>query len=660
MAIIYSYPKAKPILSDTVIGTHFDENGNPTKSFSISDIIDLAVTSLPPGPQGPTGPSGPIGPQGQTGSAGPAGPQGQQGIPGPIGPAGLNWQGAWSGSNSYLVDDAVGYNGASWFCINPTVPTITSPDMDPLNWALLASQGAPGPQGPVGATGSAGSTGSQGPSGSTGAQGIQGIAGSPGPTGAQGPAGVQGPIGPQGPQGAPGIQGTQGTQGIPGAVGPAGLNWRGQWVSGTIYEINDAVGYNGASYFCLAATNGITTPDLDTYYWALLASQGAEGPQGPQGPAGQTGPQGPAGNTGLIGPQGPAGPTGLTGPAGASGGITSINSLTSTLQNLKVGDIGDDFEVVSALDTHIFNLPDASYTARGVINTGPQNINGVKTFLLTPIAPTADLLANNNELATTAWVRQLPVNITLTTSGTSGAATLVGNTLNIPQYSGGSGIPWLESNATDLTVWNNGKSNLSGNTSFGEQALKSNNALGLYNTAYGFQALALNQGGSQNVAVGMQALVNVNGGSFNTGIGTGAARNTQTGSSNTAIGNNALNQNTGSNGNTAIGYAAGYYGQGANNVYIGFNSGPSALSTENNKLYISNTPGTPLIGGDFINKVVTIDGILVTSKFKVSSLNPPPPTSSSIGDTGEIRYSSDFIYVCVATNTWKRSALLSW
>jgi hypothetical protein len=29
--------------------------------------------------------------------------------------------------------------------------------------------------------------------------------------------------------------------------------------------------------------------------------------------------------------------------------------------------------------------------------------------------------------------------ITLTTTGTSGAATLVGNTLNIPQYSGGTG-----------------------------------------------------------------------------------------------------------------------------------------------------------------------------------------------------------------------------
>lgn len=35
-----------------------------------------------------------------------------------------------------------------------------------------------------------------------------------------------------------------------------------------------------------------------------------------------------------------------------------------------------------------------------------------------------------------AWIK-VSVAITLTTTGTSGAATLTGNTLNIPQYSGG-------------------------------------------------------------------------------------------------------------------------------------------------------------------------------------------------------------------------------
>jgi hypothetical protein len=88
-----------------------------------------------------------------------------------------------------------------------------------------------------------------------------------------------------GPTGATGAQGPIGPQGVPGPVGPAGLNWQGAWVSGTSYVIDDAVGYGGASYFCILATSGTTDPLTDTTHWALLASQGAIGPQGPQGPA---------------------------------------------------------------------------------------------------------------------------------------------------------------------------------------------------------------------------------------------------------------------------------------------------------------------------------------------------------------------------------------
>jgi hypothetical protein len=95
--------------------------------------------------------------------------------------------------------------------------------------------------------------------------------------GATGPQGVQGPAGPLGP------------------VGPAGLEWQGAWISGTSYVADDAVGYDGASWFCILATSGTTTPDLDETHWALLASQGAQGEQGVQGP---TGPQGPAGTAG--------------------------------------------------------------------------------------------------------------------------------------------------------------------------------------------------------------------------------------------------------------------------------------------------------------------------------------------------------------------------
>lgn len=104
---------------------------------------------------------------------------------------------------------------------------------------------------------------------------------------------VPGSQGPTGPQGVPGLQGIPGTAG---AVGPAGLNWQGTWVSGTSYVADDAVGYGGASWFCILATSGTTNPSVTPLNWALLASQGAQGIQGIQGLAGATGAQGPSGS----------------------------------------------------------------------------------------------------------------------------------------------------------------------------------------------------------------------------------------------------------------------------------------------------------------------------------------------------------------------------
>jgi hypothetical protein len=46
--------------------------------------------------------------------------------------------------------------------------------------------------------------------------------------------------------------------------------------------------------------------------------------------------------------------------------------------------------------------------------------------------------------------------------------------------------------------------------------------------------------------------------------------------------------------------------------------------------------------------------------YKVTALNTAPSSASSTGTTGEIRYTADYIYVCTATNTWKRSAVSTW
>jgi hypothetical protein len=37
-----------------------------------------------------------------------------------------------------------------------------------------------------------------------------------------------------------------------------------------------------------------------------------------------------------------------------------------------------------------------------------------------------------------------------------------------------------------------------------------------------------------------------------------------------------------------------------------------------------------------------------------------PATAGAAGKKGDIAYDADFIYVCVATNTWKRVAIATW
>jgi hypothetical protein len=41
----------------------------------------------------------------------------------------------------------------------------------------------------------------------------------------------------------------------------------------------------------------------------------------------------------------------------------------------------------------------------------------------------------------------------------------------------------------------------------------------------------------------------------------------------------------------------------------------------------------------------------------ITALNVAPASASAAGTLGEIRYTADYIYVCTATNTWKRTAL---
>ncbi len=61
---------------------------------------------------------------------------------------------------------------------------------------------------------------------------------------------------------------------------------------------------------------------------------------------------------------------------------------------------------------------------------------------------------------------------------------------------------------------------------------------------------------------------------------------------------------------------------------------------------------------DTLTGSFSVDVSGVTGEITLEGSAPASATSS--GTAGDIRYDANYLYVCVATNTWKRSALTTW
>jgi hypothetical protein len=104
--------------------------------------------------------------------------------------------------------------------------------------------------------------------------------------------------------------------------------------------------------------------------------------------------------------------------------------------------------------------------------------------------------------------------------------------------------------------------------------------------------------------------------------------------------------------NTAVGYRAGWASAGSSNVFIGHTAGQNEQGST--KLFIDNSStSSPLIYGEFDNNRVKINGDLqLTTKT--------PSSASDTGVTGTIAWDANYIYICTATNTWKRASIGGW
>ena len=62
----------------------------------------------------------------------------------------VSYKGVWSASDSYVRNDVVFYNGASWICVaeDVAVPSGIEPGTDD-SWQIFAEKGKTGPRGPA-------------------------------------------------------------------------------------------------------------------------------------------------------------------------------------------------------------------------------------------------------------------------------------------------------------------------------------------------------------------------------------------------------------------------------------------------------------------------------------------------------------------------------
>lgn len=220
--------------------------------------------------------------------------------------------------------------------------------------------------------------------------------------------GTQGPKGDKGDKGDTGATGATGATGPTGPVGPAGLTWQGAWSSTTAYAKDDAVSYNGSTYFAINASTN-KEPDTDTTDWAPMALEGTKGADGTAA-------------TVTVG-------TVTAGAAGSTPIVSNSGSANAAVLNftIPVGKDGTD-------GTNGTNGADGLTTSVKVNGTAHTQVSGVVDLgnLINAISTTTDSLVVSGDTNGGAIINtQLHTDSTLTGAGTSASPLSVVNaTLN--------------------------------------------------------------------------------------------------------------------------------------------------------------------------------------------------------------------------------------
>lgn len=205
-----------------------------------------------------------------------------------------------------------------------------------------------------------------------------------------------------------------------------------------------------------------------------------------------------------------------------------------------------------------------------------------------------------------------------------------------------------------------------------------------YNTFTGAATGRLTTGSFNTFLGGLSGYSNTTGAS-NLFIGFNSGNNNETGSSNTFVGTSSGSNNIGADYNTALGnYSGANLDTGGDNIFLGYNSGrfisdsATPLTESTNSIFIGSRSKASadaqtnqiVIGYDSIGlgnnttsigtSATTVTGLYGNQIRLLSGMGTAPATSTSPGVTGTIIVTTTYIYVCTATDTWKRVAIATW
>jgi len=69
--------------------------------------------------------------------------------------------------------------------------------------------------------------------------------------------------------------------------------------------------------------------------------------------------------------------------------------------------------------------------------------------------------------------------------------------------------------------------------------------------------------------------------------------------------------------------------------------------------------GNFVVSGSSIFNTLTTSGLATLNRIILTTATTPA-SASATGTTGEIVWDANYIYVCIATNTWRRTAINAW